>query len=81
VPGIIYDFRIRARNNIGFGEYSDYLRQGFNALPAAPINLRRVEYMCSKNQITLTWDPIPDGNAPGGIIRGYYVYMANDTAG
>jgi len=25
-PGIIYDFRIRARNNIGFGEYSDYLR-------------------------------------------------------
>ncbi len=37
--------------------------------------------MCSKNQITLTWDSVIDGVAPGGIIRGYYVYMANDTAG
>jgi hypothetical protein len=49
IPGVIYDFRIRARNNIAFGVYSDYLRQGFNALPVAPINLRRVEYMCSRS--------------------------------
>jgi hypothetical protein len=78
---VIYDFRIRAKNNIGFGAYSDYLRQGFSALPAAPVNLRRVESVCSKSQIAIKWNAITDGIKPSGIIRGYMVYMANDTEG
>lgn len=78
---MIYDFRIRAKNLIGFSAYSDYLRQGFSALPGAPVNLRRVESVCSKSQIAIKWNPIADGIKPSGIIRGYMVYMANDTHG
>ncbi len=48
VPGTVYDIRFRAKNLIGYGEYSDYLRRAFNALPIAPTNLRRVEIMCTK---------------------------------
>lgn len=29
----------------------------------------------------MTWDQVTDGIVPGGVIRGYLVYMANDTAG
>ena len=81
LPGTIYNVRIRAKNAIGYSDYSNYLRRAFNALPIAPINLRRVESACTKTQITITWNPVADGIAPGGIIRGYKLYMANGSAG
>ena len=81
VPGVIYDIRVRPLNLIGYGDYSTHLRQALVALPLAPLNLRRVETQCSNKVITVTWDQVQDGLSPGGIIRGYNLYMANDTAG
>lgn len=81
IPGTIYDIRFRAKNLIGYSDYSDYLRQALNSIALAPANLRRVEKQCTKSQIVVTWDQVADGIMPGGEIRGYFLYMANGSAG
>ena len=81
VTGEIYVFRFRARNAIGYSDWSTYLKSAMVAVPGTPTNLRRTESGTTKTQLVIQWDPVADGAAPGGTISGYKLYMATGLAG
>lgn len=68
-PGAIYDFKVRAHNDVGFSEYSstsDLMAATVPSIPAAP-----TKFSADQTQITIEWSaPIDDGGSP---LTGYKV--------
>jgi hypothetical protein len=67
--GIIYDFRVRAHNDVGFGDNSDY--ESFMAATVPSLPVAPTKYSADQTQITIEWlAPIDDGGSP---LTGYKV--------
>lgn len=80
--GAIYAFRMRARNSIGWGEYSTLLTGvGLTALPVKPDTPLRHEAQSDKTQVAVYWHAVADTNLPAGRITGYRLYMAEGPSG
>lgn len=52
-------FRCRARNNNGFGEFSDVLKTGYYQTLPPPTNIQVKLVQHSVNEIVVTWDEVP----------------------
>ena len=77
--GATYEFRVLARNKIGFGPYSDPIKIIAAIKPEAPTDLVKNRSKITSNQISFTWSPpTEDGGSP---IIDYSVKMYNETSG
>jgi len=77
--GKIYRFRMRAKNDIGWGEYSADLLAVITAEPGKPTLPVRVDSLSSKTSIGFTWEKLADNfefEKEGGRVLGYKVYQA-----
>ena len=61
VEGWAY-FRCRARNNNGFGEFSDVIQTGYYKTLPPPSNIKAHLVEHSDNTLELTWDLVPSAN-------------------
>jgi hypothetical protein len=77
--GQIYRLRYRARNSIGWGEYSSDLLAAITAPPIQPNQPVRVDSLSSKTSIAIKWDAVSDNfGEDGARVTGYRVYMATE---
>jgi hypothetical protein len=80
--GQIYSFRFKARNSIGYSEYSQILSVAATSPPTKAAT-PQVDYTLSdRMSLHLKWDLNSDG--PGGIgtaISGYKLYMDDGRGG
>lgn len=60
----IYSFRFRAKNAIGYSEYSEILRVALGDQVLAPTNLAKDLDNTGANYIGITWDAVPDADLP-----------------
>jgi hypothetical protein len=75
VAGKIYTFRWYAINVFGDGERSDEITIALAANLAATNSIRKVMGLSSKTSISVEWDPVTPGVAPGGDIWGYVLQV------
>jgi hypothetical protein len=68
--GILYDFRVKAENNVGFSAYSSTVSSMPGRVSSPPQNLQGTP---TADSINITWEfPLDDGEVPG---QGYLVYL------
>lgn len=77
VAGRFYIFRWYAVNAFGSGERSNELTVAFSAYPLATPAINKIMSLSSKTSISLTWNPVAAGAAPGGDIL-CYILVAKD---
>ena len=72
-----YKFKVRARNAIGYGAYSDEITVNVANPPGIPTDLRAAIDQVT-NRVTLDWKaPLDDGGDP---ILGYVIYITEPDA-
>ena len=82
VTGTVYNLRYRARNALGWGNYSPILLSAaLIGPPAQPSLPTRLDVASDETQLAVVWDPVADEAAPGGVITGYRLYMAEGSSG
>ena len=59
-PGLLYRFRVRSQNNLGYSDYSQVLMVGLGALPSQPSAPAKVsdDPSNSESSIMLNWSPL-----------------------
>lgn len=63
--GTTYTFRVRARNSVGYSEYSNEVAIKTFSVPDAPADLQYIAAESNDVQISLSWNvPINDGDSP-----------------
>jgi hypothetical protein len=78
----IYRLRMRARNAIGWGDYSANLLQAITNKPGMPEVPVRDDLLSSKTSIGFRWTLVRDNSDfqnEGGRVLGYRIYMAKDS--
>lgn len=60
-PSLVYSFKFRSRNQIGYSPFTDLLRVGLAAQVQAPQNLRANFTMSSGSQLVMEWDDVAQG--------------------
>jgi cellulose 1,4-beta-cellobiosidase len=79
-PGFTYDFKVEARNAIGFSEFSSVASVLAAQVPDAPENLSNVAEQTNSEQAGLTWDaPSFDGGSEVLDYRIWSDYASGDT--
>ena len=79
---MVYSFRLRAQNSIGWSDYSNLLLDiGFIGLPAQPSTPVRLDQLSDKTSIVVKWDSVADAELPAGLTTGYRLYMAQGPSG
>lgn len=83
VSGRTYRIKIRAKNEIGFGQFSDIVEIAMVNPPAKPSSPVKLPQFSSNTGITVKWDPIvvPQNELPSGAITYYKLYMDNGLNG
>jgi hypothetical protein len=65
IPGVLYSFKVTARNTVGSGELSVALAVLAAKLPDAPLNLTNVSEVTTGYQVELSWtEGAYDGGSP-----------------
>lgn len=59
-PGLMYRFRVKAQNALGFSDYSQVLMVGLGPLPSTPSAPTKAsdDESNSENSIMLNWSPL-----------------------
>jgi len=79
--GLIYSFKWRSKNVMGYSEFSEILTVACNQLPLQA-NTPTVNYdYSSSTSLFVTWSLNADGTGTGGLITGYKLYMDDGAGG
>jgi hypothetical protein len=79
--GLVYSFKWRSYNVIGYSDYSDNLLASVNDKPAQPLP-PTVNYAYSdKTSLFIQWTKVSDGIGIGGLIKGYQLFMDDGEGG
>lgn len=77
--GQVYRLRVRAKNEIGWGEYSPDLLAAMTAVPQKPSTPTRDDLLSSKTSVAFSWSQTDDNPGElGGLVTGYRIYKARD---
>jgi hypothetical protein len=71
ITGTIYTFRYFAKNIVGDGLASSEISIAMVDSPAKPTLISQVIALSTTTSISLSWNSVSDGVAPGGTITGY----------
>jgi hypothetical protein len=81
IVGTVYQFKFRAVNEAGEGEFSDPVSVALARLPeqlSAPVH---VKAKSSQTKISISWTPNTNRDSAGGDVTNFKVYMAEGTGG
>lgn len=76
VTGTTYTFRVRARNTVGFSEFSNEVRYVISAPPEKPLAPTKDYFTSSKTSMVIRWSESAVTDTP---IIGYKLYMSEAT--
>jgi hypothetical protein len=80
--GQIYRIRLRARNTIGWGDYSLDCLAAMSNRPNIPLTPVKDQDKSTKTTIHFNWQMVADNaGQTGGRVLGYRVYMGLDVSG
>ena len=80
--GEIYSFRVRARNSVGYSDYSSVLPIIAATTPkASTSNLANDRTKTTTNQLTFSWDAPPINQDGGSPVIDYSVEQYNEQSG
>lgn len=72
---MIYSFKFRARNLIGWSDFSELLRVGVGNQVLPPSQLTGDIYQATATTLTLNWSIVQDADL---VTNGYWLEMQND---
>jgi titin len=79
VPGTYYDFKVKARTVVGYGEFSDSITELAAQIPDEPTDLANIPEITLADRIGLTWvPPVFDG---GSAVLDYRIWYDNSSDG
>lgn len=81
VAGKIYQFKLRAVNEAGQGEFSGIVSVALARLPAQLSVPTHITSQSTQNRIALSWTANTNWDSPGGDVTGFKVYMAEGSGG
>lgn len=71
-PGQLYSFRIRAYNELGWSDFSDYLTVGLGSEPSQPDAVTKVLESSDSTSIMVEWTALTSQTLP---VTSYKLYM------
>jgi titin len=78
-PGVYYDFKVEARNIVGYSDFSDSITELAAQIPDSPTDLANVPEITLADRIGLTWlAPVFDG---GSAILDYRIWYDDASDG
>jgi hypothetical protein len=81
VAGKFYRFKFRAKNSVGYSEYSTIMTFPLADKPAKPNAPTKDESQSDKTTITMAWSVNADTQSTAGDITGYKLYMDDGNNG
>lgn len=83
MTGRKYRLKLRAKNIVGYGPFSDEIEIGLVNAPAKPSPPYKIIALSNSTKITVRWDKIivPQKELPAGQITSYKLYMDDGLFG
>lgn len=79
--GLVYTFKWRALNSIGYSDFSEEVSVALSDPPAKPSAPTLYQAWSSKTNLYIKWAQVSDGLSPGGLINGYQLWMDDGKGG
>jgi hypothetical protein len=78
---LIYRFRTRAQNALGFSDYSEVLSVAMADLPDQANTPTKITALSSNTSLAITWVSNTNHDLPGGEVTGYKIFMDDGLNG